>query len=489
MHLPVKKWTALFLGLTLALSALPCRAEPAEAQSVTVEAESGTLLGGARVGSSGDTAWVENLARGGDGFSVVMDVPADGFYDLVVRSDAQGSHKENYVDIDGARAGAFASDGRGFADSALRRLRLTAGPHEIAVTAYWGWIRVDSLTLAPSQALPEDLYEVQPVLADPEASPNARRLMTYLCDIYGEKILSGQYCDQGMYGMENAAIWRVTGGSYPALLGLDMIEYTPSRVERGAQGRSVEYARDYWEKGGISTFCWHWNAPTPYITGQWYSAFYTEHTSMNLGRIMEGEDAAGYELLLRDIDAISEAMRPLAEADVPILWRPLHEASGGWFWWGASGAQAYIDLYRLMYERMTVENGLHNLIWVWNGQSADWYPGDDVVDIIGWDIYPGEHVYTSQAETFLQALACTPARKMIILSENGCVPDPDELFADRIIWGSWCTWGGEFVLKSAGFNQMSEVYTEKDMILKVYGDDRVVKRADLPDIASYPTAD
>ena len=465
---------------------LPVGAAAEGAAAVTAEAEEGTLLGGAAVGGQRGRNWVGNLTQAGDGVAISVTLPADGFWDLTVTSYGQGGYRENYVDVDGRRAGTFSSQASGFGDSTLRRLRLGAGEHTVTLSSYWGWTQIDCIRLSPSEPLPDDLYQVSPALVNPNASDNARRLMHYLCDIYGRQVLSGQYCDQGMFGLENAAIWRATGGQYPALLGLDMIEYSPSRVANGANGRTVGYALDYWEKGGISTFCWHWNAPEPYITGQWYGAFYKENTSFDLKKVMNGQDEAGYQLLLRDIDAISEAMRPLAEADVPILWRPLHEASGGWFWWGSAGKEAYISLYRLMYQRMTEMHGLNNLIWVWNGQSEDWYPGDDVVDIIGWDVYPGEHVYSSQAEIFLRAMGCSGQRKLIWMTENGCIPDPDELFADGTVWGCWCTWGGEFVLKSAGFNALGETYTEKDMLLKAYRDERVVTRATLPDIAAYP---
>ena len=48
---------------------------------------------------------------------------------------------------------------------------------------------------------------------------------------------------------------------------------------------------------------------------------------------------------------------------IPIIWRPLHEASGRWFWWGAEGAEAYKRLYRYMFDYLA-EVGVHNLIWV-----------------------------------------------------------------------------------------------------------------------------
>ena len=167
---------------------------------------------------------------------------------------------------------------------------------------------------------------------------------------------------------------------------------------------------------------------------------------------------------------------------MPVLWRPLHEASGGWFWWGASGADAYKQLWNLLYDRLCNLHGLNNLIWIWNGQNAEWYPGDDTVDIIGEDIYPCERVYSSQSAKFIECLDYTDARKMIILSENGCVPDAELLFRDGTVWGSFCTWGGEFVLKNSKFNAPSEQYTEIWLLKKVYADERVITRADIPDL-------
>ena len=91
--------------------------------------------------------------------------------------------------------------------------------------------------------------------------------------------------------------------------------------------------------------------------------------------------------LIRDIDAISEQLKILQDNNVTVLWRPLHEASGGWFWWGCRGKDAYQWLWNLMYERQTHYHKLNNLIWVWNGQDPDWYVGDDRCDIIGEDVY------------------------------------------------------------------------------------------------------
>ncbi len=41
--------------------------------------------------------------------------------------------------------------------------------------------------------------------------------------------------------------------------------------------------------------------------------------------------------MVRDIDAIASLLKRLQDHGVTVLWRPLHEAAGGWFWWGAGG--------------------------------------------------------------------------------------------------------------------------------------------------------
>ena len=306
-----------------------------------------------------------------------------------------------------------------------------------------------------------------------------------MLDNYGEKFISGQFCDTGQNGKEFQVIKNATGKT-PAVLGLDFMEYTPSRVEKGSVGTSTELAKSFWENGGIVTFCWHWNAPTKYITGQWYSAFYTDSTNINLKKIMDGEDKEGYDLLMADIDAIAEQLLILKEAKVPILFRPLHEASGGWFWWGASGPEAYKELYKLLYDRLTNEYGLDNLIWVWNGQDAEWYPGDEYVDIIGEDIYPGERVYQSQIASYLNAATnYSTENKMVYLTENGCLFDPDLARRDGAMWGMWCTWSGEFVARDTSLFQLSEQYTEESMLKKVYEDEDVITLEDLPDLKTY----
>lgn len=333
-------------------------------------------------------------------------------------------------------------------------------------------------------------FKVEPTLINPRADDCARRLMAYLCDIYGKRMLTGQQVGVTLTP-EMDVIFRETG-KYPAVGGFDFMNHSPSRTERGARGTDTELALAWWRDGGIVTFCWHWNAPKELLDEppdkRWDRGFYTNATTFDLAKAMNDPSSEEYALLIRDIDVIAAELARLRDAGVPVLWRPLHEASGGWFWWGAKGPEPYRKLWKLMFERMTDVHGLHNLIWVWNGQHKDWYPGDDLVDIIGEDIYPPERQYLSHVDRFRQALGYTNANKIIALTENGPLPDPDLMLADGALWAWNCTWYGSFVCRrdEDGRAVLSEQYTERDMLRKVYAHPLTVTRDELPDLRTYP---
>ncbi len=488
-----KKAALTMLAASLILTSVPARVMAEEERPVlqTVEAEDGTLLGQAKISPTG--ASVSGLEHAGDGVEVTIHVQEAGLYDVIVRSSVKGSGtKINDLNVNGQHVGDITTSTGNWSEQTVPHVWLEEGDNTISITTSYGWIVIDSFSIRKAAPLPDDVYDVEPTLVNPNATESAKRLMTYLCDQYGKTVLSGQQCQEGAYGIDNAAIWRGTGGSYAAVVGMDLLSYSPARVAKGDHSNVVELAIEAWHPSGetalpsIVTLCWHWCPDARYDKNDLWSTFYADKTKFDLAKAMNGADPDGYQMLLDDIDAIAVQLKRLQDADVPVLWRPLHEASGGWFWWGASGADAYLKLYKLMYDRLTNVHGLNNLIWVWNGQDAAWYPGDEYVDIIGEDIYPGEHQYTSQAARFIKALGYTDTRKIITLSENGCIPDPEQLQRDNIMWSYWCTWCGDFVLKTAGFNQYGETYTEKSMLKKAYKSDVVITRKELPDLRNYP---
>ncbi len=440
-------------------------------------------------GYSGQS-YVGNFTSPEDQVIFEVEIPVSGVYDLTFQTCAGFAEtaKQNPAIVNGTSVGTIVTEmGTSFSQSSVAGIYLEAGVNEIAAGTEWGYYFVDQLTVTPGNPISADVYQVTAALSNPNASDHAKRLYQFLLDCYGKYTITGQYCDSGKFGKEMTLIHDQTG-EYPAMLGLDMIDYTPSRVEFGGTGKAVDYAIDFYcNKGGIITMCWHWNAPKPYLINNaehpWYSGFYTEHCTLDLDAIAEGTDTVGKELLLSDIDAVAEAMKPLQEADVPVLWRPLHEASGGWFWWGNCKPESYLWLWNQIYAAFTNKHGLNNLIWVWNGQDKAWYPGDDTVDIIGMDLYPPTHTYTSQSSTFAELTTWSNENKLIALTENGCMPDPDLLVRDHAMWSWFCTWGGEYIHEQY---RASERYTEFSMWKKVYQSEHTLSLDDLPCLWEYP---
>ena len=343
---------------------------------------------------------------------------------------------------------------------------------------------LDKLTVTEDEAISSKVYEVADTLIDPQADANTRALFSYLCESYGKYTLSGQVCNDGLNGPEFQAIYEATG-KYPAICGLDMMDYCPSRTARGARSNAVETALDFHAHGGIVTFCWHWNAPDKYMkagdtpegTPRWWGGFNTSNTDFDIAAVMDGRDPEGKALLDADIQEIARQLGILRDAGVPVLWRPLHEASGGWFWWGAKGPEAYKKLWYYLFDQLTNVYGLHNLIWVWNAQAADWYPGDAYVDVIGTDIYAGEHSYGAQNAKFSEMLEWSETNKLIALTENGTVFDIDNVVAANSRWMWFGTWCGGFVEENGHY---TDTFTERAVMSKTYNSEQVITLDELP---------
>lgn len=457
----------------------------------TVEAETGTFTGNCRKGENSEYsggAYATGFEKAGDRCTLEVEIPRDGFYDLHFEiASCDSNYKENYVFIDGVQVDPVAVSGRELADAVMQRVYLTTGKHEIALEEYWGYINWDKLTVIDADDLPEDIYKVSAKLNNPNASDNAKRVMSYMTDIYGKSILSGQYGEGGYGSWEVFQIKNNNGGKQPAVIGLEMGHCCATAQKYDFSHDSVNDAIKVWETGGIVTMCYHWLAPDKYINGTWYKGFNADTVNMPLDKIMNGEDEEGMQLLLDDIAILAGELQKLEDAGVPVLWRPLHEAAGGWFWWGESGSEAYKKLYILMYDKLVNEYGLDNLIWLWNGQNKEWYPGDEYVDIIGIDIYPGEQQYSSHINKFLELYSWLgDTNKMIVLSENGTMPDIEMCAKDGAMWGFFCTWSGEFVITKGSLSvKYSEQYTDKEMLKKIYESESVITLDELPDLKTY----
>lgn len=423
-------------------------------------------------------------------FSMTVDIPANQYYKVTVRHRA-GSHKENPLLFNGMKAMVIYSEDGDWVESTADGIYMEKGENIITLGAGWSWFSLDSILIEKGEALSDDIYgSVSETLCNPYANLKTQNIYQYLKAIYGKRTLAGQCTNYGT-NTETDALYLGLG-KYPAVRTFDFIFDSMSFCKNQPSAKDVSLAIDWSNEGGLVVFDWHWYAPYNECE------FYTEKTSFTLSNAVTEEELALLDLseirsmydngrisiealkIMEDIDNISALMKRMEEENVTVMWRPLHEASGGWFWWGASGEDAYKWLWKLMYERMTNYHTLDNLIWVWNGQSADWYPGDEYCDIVGIDIYNDAHDYGTSPSTLAEAAGWAENGKLVTMSECATMPDSDMIIRDHAYWLWFAVWNWDFIVVN-GTTELSDAYTSFDIMEKVYNSEVIITRDELPD--------
>ena len=307
--------------------------------------------------------------------------------------------------------------------------------------------------------------EYDTALTNPKASPEAKKVYEFLLSTAGEKMLSGVQSGGTANNNETSeAIFKMTA-RHPALVGYDFIflPYSPTpeswlwQVNYG----DISAAREQWKKNGLVSYMWHWNVPATeayweeakngHIDGY---AFYSKDTPFSIQNALT-EGTWEHRFILQDIEKVAGYLKLLQAEDIPVLWRPLHEAAGNynvygpggaWFWWGRGGAEACKQLWKLLRDQLEGVYGLDNLIWVWTldatpGAEKDyaaWYPGNDLVDIVGVDIYADDTA--AKQRQYKAAVDLSAGHKMVTVSECGNIPDPFQCLGAGQDWAWFMTW-------------------------------------------------
>ncbi len=421
------------------------------------EAEWGTLHGvasisTARAGYSG-TGYVTGFTAPDASVDIPVNVAAAGLYRVTLRSASEFGDKNTRLSVNGTDYGEMTLPlSATFAAAVGPVVSLAKGLNLIRVTTDWGYYDVDRVDLA---VVPAPTFQLAAKPVDPLAAPETVNLYQYLRCNFGRTILAGQTEQPtGTPEVENTYILSVTG-KLPAIRVLDFLPFSAvGGWEDGSTDRAIHWYRDL---GGVVSYQWHWFAPAGGFS------FYTANTTFDITRAVDPTQPE-YQLILADIDSVARQIGRLAAARVPILFRPLHEAEGGWFWWGAHGPGPARQLYHILQDRLTNYWGLHNIIWVWNSVNPAWYPGDASVDIVSWDTYRNPHDYALPPGTYLDLAALSGGHKVVTLAENGPIPDPDPLLATRTLPAWFNTWWGTYLLDATNAQQhLIAVYTNKNV--------------------------
>jgi mannan endo-1,4-beta-mannosidase len=435
------------------------------AADATAEAENGTRTGGVTIANSiagySGTGYVTNFKSSADKVSVTMNVATEGFYKLMIRYQSEYKPQDLFVNGKGPSAIAFPAT-VSFTEVDAGKYLLKPGTHTFMIQSNWGWINIDKFSLY--LVLP-NTYNPASDLVNPNADTSSKSLYNYLLSKFTVKIISGQTND-----------WydkiKPIAGKTPLLRAFDFQHYTQGYSWKWVNGGfgfgaeddgQVQTAINWYNstnRKGIVSFHWHWHSPVGGTAGT--NTFYTQYTTFDVTKAVIPGSPENI-LILEDIDTIAYQLKRLQTAGVPVLWRPLHEAGGGWFWWGAKGPVACKKLYSIIYDRLNNYHHINNLIWVWSTPETDWYPGNDSVDIIGHDSYPGVYNYDPQKSAFDRLYQLTNGKKIIAMSENGPIPNPDECLVNDAPWAYFMSWS-DLVTAQNSNQHITEVFNNSNVL-------------------------
>ncbi|KNE71954.1 hypothetical protein AMAG_16377 [Allomyces macrogynus ATCC 38327] len=316
----------------------------------------------------------------------------------------------------------------------------------------------------PSADVIKKPFAIASAPIDAQATAETKRLYSFLQSQFGHKVISGQAesANTGKNRDQEVNYVKSLTGKTPALRLFDLMFFTgPNAFDDGVLNRIVQWH----QRGGIASVQLHWNTPDGH--------FYTKETNFDATKAATPGTWENQKVVA-DLAMIAGKFRMLQDKGIPILFRPLHEPDGAWFWWGAKGASAYLKLWNLVQAEFA-KAGVHNVLWVHNfagSPSSAWFPGTGKVDVVSVDRYPAARDYDPFAIDFYRLKDVTGASKLIALAENGPLPAVARMKSTGALWTYFGTWNEEFI--------MTEQYSTNAQKSAVFGDATV---ANLEDVA------
>ena len=300
----------------------------------------------------------------------------------------------------------------------------------------------------------------QSLPSDPNATKETILLFQHLKKISLTGFMMGHQDDLA-YGVGwkyvpgKSDVKEVTG-DYPAVYGWEL-----GRIEIDQQvnidsvpfDKMREFIRQGYARGGVITISWHLNNP---LTGK---SAWNPSPGTVASVLPGGEKNALYASWLDKIAGFMLSLKGAKGELIPVIFRPFHEINGNWFWWGGINASPdeIKQLYRFTESYLRDKKNVHNLLYAYNtdrfSTEDDWllrYPGDQWVDIAGFDIYQGNNI--AKNEAFIAELDKTLTLLEGICKERNKIPALTEFGYNGLPDSSWWT---DVFLKGIGSHKIA----------------------------------
>ncbi len=334
-----------------------------------------------------------------------------------------------------------------------------------------------------------------PVPVNPNATPEAKKLLEFLYKIKGEYTLSGQHNYITTSSKYTQKVADLTGKT-PVVWGSDFSfmykgdhpekiqhcgpmnlsdpadsAYFLDVTQKQMRQKLIEEVKKQHAKGHIITLMWHCCYPGDGSPCSMNSIWTWDDRPDSLAwqdLITDGTDLN--ERWKAQVDEIAFYLKQLQDANIPVLWRPYHEMNGVWFWWCKKpGENGFKKLWIMLYNRLVNVHKLNNLIWVWNANAPrdiagdeafpykDFFPGIEYVDVLAADVYRNDYKQSHHDELLELAQG-----KPIALGEVGQVPTPETL-KNQPEWTWFMPWGN-LVFKNNDNQKVKSLFTAPNVL-------------------------
>ena len=237
-------------------------------------------------------------------------------------------------------------------------------------------------------------------------------------------------------------------GDYPAVYGFELGHLEadqPVNLDSVPFDKMKELIRSAYERGGVITISWHLNNP---LTGKtaWDPAAGT------VASILPGGDKNDtYQVWLNNVAEFMLSLKGSKGEQIPVIFRPFHELNGSWFWWGKNHCtpEQFKQLWKSTVSYLRDTKKVHNLLYAFNtdrfsskDEYLERYPGDEWVDVIGFDIYqrssgePANTQFVADLNSMLSNLVsiANERNKIPALTEFGFNSVPDPNWWTNVFW-------------------------------------------------------
>lgn len=290
-------------------------------------------------------------------------------------------------------------------------------------------------------------------MVDKDATRETRALYRNLYELQQHSVMFGHH-DYPSYGIgwsgdpDRSDVKDIVG-DHPAVYSLDMFKITDQKIE---------LIKQVYRRGGVSMLVWHQNNPLTEHPGMKYPEGSAWDNTPCVGQILQEGSPLNirYREILDDVASALHKMTDDQGRPIPVIFRPLHEHTQTWSWWGkkATTEEEFIALWRFIIRYLRDEKHCHNVIYAISPQMDRVYPdprgrilfrwpGDDWVDFIGIDCY--HFLKPGAFESNLAALSqlAKDKHKPVGVTETGLEKDHTSDYWTcnclSVLRGKWCS--------------------------------------------------